>query len=82
MLTPWDMELDMLEDWLNHPEPVDDCHEKTVMKILEKEKSEKLLENFSQGDEQMMIVALRYVAEGESKLQYEEKLEEAEDAPA
>ena len=27
MLTPWEMELEMLEDWLNHPEPVDDCQE-------------------------------------------------------
>jgi hypothetical protein len=27
MLTPWDMELDMLEDSLNHPKPIDDCHE-------------------------------------------------------
>jgi hypothetical protein len=27
MLTPWEMELEMLEDWLNHLEPVDDCHE-------------------------------------------------------
>jgi hypothetical protein len=30
MLTPWEMELEMLEDWLNHPEPVDDCHEETI----------------------------------------------------
>jgi hypothetical protein len=27
MLTPWEMELEMLEDWLNNPEQVDDCHE-------------------------------------------------------
>jgi hypothetical protein len=27
MLTPWELELEMLEDWLNHPEPVDDYHE-------------------------------------------------------
>jgi hypothetical protein len=25
MLTPWEKELEMLEDWLNNPEPVDDC---------------------------------------------------------
>jgi hypothetical protein len=31
VLTPWEMELEMLEDWLNHPEPVDDFHEETVM---------------------------------------------------
>jgi hypothetical protein len=24
MLTPWEVDLEMLEDWLNHPEPVDD----------------------------------------------------------
>jgi hypothetical protein len=24
MLTPWEKELEMLEDWLNHPEPVDE----------------------------------------------------------
>jgi hypothetical protein len=34
MLTPWEMELEMLEDWLNHPEPVDDCHEQTIMQML------------------------------------------------
>jgi hypothetical protein len=34
MLTPWEMELEMLEDWLNHPEPVDDCHEETVMQMM------------------------------------------------
>jgi hypothetical protein len=27
MLTPWEMELEMLKDWLNHPEKVDDWHE-------------------------------------------------------
>jgi hypothetical protein len=27
MLTPWEKELEMLEDWLNNPEPVDDYHE-------------------------------------------------------
>jgi hypothetical protein len=27
MLTPWEMELEMLEDWLNHPELVYDYHE-------------------------------------------------------
>jgi len=37
MLTPWEKELEMLEDWLNHPEPVNDCHEKKVMQMLEEE---------------------------------------------
>jgi hypothetical protein len=27
MLTPWEKELEMLENCLNHPELVDDCHE-------------------------------------------------------
>jgi hypothetical protein len=31
MLTPWEKELEMLEDWLNHPELVDECHEETIM---------------------------------------------------
>jgi hypothetical protein len=31
ILTPWELELEMLEDWLSHPEPVDDFHEKTIM---------------------------------------------------
>jgi hypothetical protein len=82
ILTPWEMELKMLEDWLNHPEPVNDCHEQTVMQILEKEHSEKLLKNFSQGAEQMMTAVLRSAAEGESEFQSEEQLEEAGDAPA
>jgi hypothetical protein len=34
VLTPWEKELEMLEDWLKNPEPVDDCHEQTVMQIL------------------------------------------------
>jgi hypothetical protein len=72
MLTPWEMDLEMLEDWLKHPKPVDDCHEKTVVKILEKEHSEKLLENFIQGAEQMMTVVLRSIAKGESEFQSEE----------
>jgi hypothetical protein len=34
VLTPWEKELEMLEDWLKNPEPVDDFHEQTVMQIL------------------------------------------------
>jgi len=30
MITPWEKELEMLEDWLNNLEPVDDCHEKII----------------------------------------------------
>jgi hypothetical protein len=47
MLTPWEKELEMLEDWLKNTEPVDDCHEKTIMNILGEEHSEELLRNFS-----------------------------------
>jgi hypothetical protein len=36
MLTPWEKELEMLEDWLNHPEPVDDCHERQSCRFWEK----------------------------------------------
>jgi hypothetical protein len=43
MLTPWEMELEMLEDWLNHPELEDECHEQIVMEISRKEHSEELL---------------------------------------
>ena len=37
MLTPWEMELDMLEDWLNHPELVYDYHEETFTQMSEEE---------------------------------------------
>ena len=48
MLTPWEMELEILEDWLNHPELVDDYHKQTVMQILGEGNSTELLRNFSQ----------------------------------
>jgi hypothetical protein len=48
MLTPWEIELEMLEDWLNHPEPVDDFHEETVMHMIVGENSEESLRSFSQ----------------------------------
>jgi hypothetical protein len=65
MLTPWEKELEMLEDWLNNPEPVDDCQE-TVMQILREEHSTKFLRNFSQEDEQMMIATLKHATEDEA----------------
>jgi hypothetical protein len=34
MLTPWEKKLEMLEDWLKNPKPVDDFHEKIVMQIF------------------------------------------------
>jgi hypothetical protein len=46
MLTPWEMELEMLEDWLNHPEPVDDYHKETVMKMIAEENSKESLRIF------------------------------------
>jgi hypothetical protein len=67
MLTPWEMELEMLEDWLNHPELVDDYHEETVMQMIAEEHFEESLRNFSQGAEQMMTAALKSAAEGESE---------------
>jgi hypothetical protein len=77
MLTPWEMELEMLEDWLNHPEPVDDCHEETVMQMIAEEHSEESLRIFSQGAEQMITAVLRHAAEDEGEFQSEEQLEEA-----
>jgi hypothetical protein len=75
MLTPWEMELEMLEDWLNNPELVDDCHEKTVMQKIEEECSEESLRIFNQGVEQMMTVMPRHATMGEGKFQSEEQLE-------
>jgi hypothetical protein len=83
MLTPWEKELEMLEDWLNHLEPVDDFHEETFMQMLEEEHSEELLENFSQGAEQLMMTAmLRHATEDEGEFLSEEQLEEAGIQPA
>jgi hypothetical protein len=48
ILTQWEMELRMLEDWLDNPESKDGCQE-TVMQILGEEHSTKLLKSFSQG---------------------------------
>jgi hypothetical protein len=50
-LTPWKRELEMLEDWLNHPDPIDDCHEETVIQMLVDENSKESLRIFIQGDE-------------------------------
>jgi hypothetical protein len=79
MLTPWEMELEMLEDWLNHPEPVDDFHEQTVMQMLVEEHSEESLRNFSQGVEQMMTAVSRHAVGDETKFQSGKQLEEAGD---
>jgi hypothetical protein len=83
MLTPWEKELEMLEDWLKNPEPVDDCQEQTVMQMLAEEHSKESLRNFSQGDEQMMMTVMpRHAAIDEGKFQSEEQLEEAGIQPA
>jgi hypothetical protein len=80
MLTPWEIELIMLEDWLNNPEPEDGC-QKTVTKIAREEHSTKLLRNFSQEAEQKMTIALKHAAEDEAEFQSEEQLEEAGTEP-
>jgi hypothetical protein len=73
MLTPWEMELEMMEDWLNHPEPVDNYREKTVMQMLAEEHYEESLRNFSQGVEQMMMtVTLRNATTDEGVFQSKE----------
>jgi hypothetical protein len=82
VLTPWEKELEMLEDWLKNPEPVDDFHEQTVMQILGEEDSTKLLRNFSQEAEQEMTAALKPATENEAEFQSGEQLEEAGDEPA
>jgi hypothetical protein len=78
MLTPWEKELEMLEDWLNNPELVDDYREQTVMQMLAEEHSEELLRNFIQGAEQMMMTVMSRHAttEGEGEFQSKEQLEE------
>jgi hypothetical protein len=83
MLTPWEKELEMLEDWLNHPKLVDDCHEQTVMKMLVEDHSKESLRNFSQGVEQtMMTIMPRHAAEDEGEFWSEEQLEKAIIQPA
>ena len=77
MLTPWEMELEMLEDWLNHLEPVDDCHEEAVMQMIAEENSEESLKIFSQGAEQMITAVLRRATKDEGEFQSEEQLEES-----
>jgi hypothetical protein len=69
VLTPWEKELNMLEDWLNHLKPVNDCHEETVMQIAREENSKKLLKNFIQEAEQEMTARLKHAVEYESKFQ-------------
>ena len=69
----------MLEDWLNNPEPIDNCHEQTVMQMLVEEHSEESFRNFSPGAEQMMTAVSRHAVGDETKFQYGKQLEEAGD---
>jgi hypothetical protein len=58
-LTPWEMELEILEDWLNNLEPAGDCHEQ----ILAEEHSVESLKFFSQGAKrEMKTVELNFAA--------------------
>jgi len=41
------MEMEMLEDWLNNLEPVNECHEQIVRQIIEEDHSKESLRNFS-----------------------------------
>jgi hypothetical protein len=76
MLTPWEMELEMMEDWLNHPDPVDDYHKETVMQMITEEHFKESFRIFSQGAKQMITVVLRHAAEDEGEFQSKEQLEE------
>jgi hypothetical protein len=58
LLTQWEQELDMMEDWLKNPKPVDDFHEETIMQTIGEENSTELLKFFIPGDEQEMTAAL------------------------
>jgi len=64
MLTPWAKELEMLEDWLNDPEPENDC-QGTIMQIIGENHSAELLKNLSPGDEHEMTSMLKHVVEEE-----------------
>jgi hypothetical protein len=65
MFTPWEKELEMLEDWLNNPELEYGCQQ-TVMQIVGEEHSAKLLKIFSQEAEQEMTVVLEPATEEEA----------------
>jgi hypothetical protein len=81
MLTPLEKELEMLEDWLNNPEP-EDGFQQTVMQIVGEENSTELLRNFSQEAKQMMTAALRHATKEGEEFQSGEKLEEYGNMPA
>jgi hypothetical protein len=66
MLAPWELELEMSEDWLNNLELVYDFHVQTVMQIAGEEHLEELLKNFFQGVEQKMTAVLRSAAKDDA----------------
>jgi len=65
LLNEKDMELKMLEDWLDNLEPEDGCQE-TVMHISIEEHSVEFLKNFILGAKQEMTVALEPATEEEA----------------
>jgi hypothetical protein len=68
----------MLEDWLDNPEPTDEC-QKIVMQNSEEEHSEELLKIFSQEDELEMTTALELATEKEADdIDFDEMHEELE----
>jgi hypothetical protein len=78
LLTQWEKELEMLEDWLNNPEPEDGC-QWTVMQIVGEEHLAELLKNFSLGVEQKMTAALEPATEEEAdNIDFVELYEELE----
>ena len=64
LLTQWEKELEMLEDWLNNPKPEDGC-QGIVMQILGEVHSTELLKFFIQEDEREITSALELVEEEE-----------------
>jgi hypothetical protein len=78
LLTQWEQELKMLEDWLNNPNQKMACQE-TVMQILGEEHSTELLKIFSQEAEREITATLEPAAEEEAdNIDFVELYEELE----
>jgi hypothetical protein len=78
LLTQWEQEMKMLEDWLDNPKPEDGCQE-TVMQISGEEHSTKLLKIFSQEVEREITAALELAEEEEAdNIDFVELYEELE----
>jgi hypothetical protein len=67
LITQWEKDLKMLEDWLDNPKP-EYGFQKIVMQITGEENSAQLLKNFSPGAEQEMTATLEPVAEEEEDI--------------